>query len=117
LVRRLVSVKRELPPSMMMSPFQGTAGYGRWSHHDRPALTISMTAAGFFSARPALGSNARRPLVCPWLRFDEIVDLRNGAIETATTIAVVVHVQDQILAHDSQTDQCDVTTLRFHKGS
>ena len=40
--------------------------------------------------------------------------LETVRLKTATLVAVVVHVQDEILAHDSQTDQPDVTTFLLH---
>ena len=43
----------------------------------------------------------------------ELVDLGRRAVEGDHGEAVVVHVQDQVLAHDGQADQCDVCRL-FH---
>ena len=43
----------------------------------------------------------------------KLVDLRDGPVEGDHCVAVVVHIQDQVLAHDCQTDQCDVCRL-FH---
>ena len=40
--------------------------------------------------------------------------LETVRLKTATLIAVVVHVEDQILAHDGQADQPDVTAFVFH---
>ena len=37
----------------------------------------------------------------------------DGAVEGGHGEAVVVHVQDEVLAHDGQTDECDVCRL-FH---
>ncbi len=45
--------------------------------------------------------------------IEKIVHLGNGAIERHDGEAVVVHVQNEVLAHDGQSDQCDVS-LRFH---
>ena len=44
-------------------------------------------------------------------------DFGNGPIEYGDTVSMVVHVQDQVLTHDGQTDERDVTTLLFHKNS
>jgi hypothetical protein len=43
-----------------------------------------------------------------------MVNLLDRAIEGHDGEAVVVHVQNEILAHDGQTDECDVS-LWFHK--
>jgi len=48
---------------------------------------------------------------------DEVVDLRYGAIEDRNLLSVVVHVEDEILSHDCQSDQSDVTTCLFHESS
>jgi len=40
--------------------------------------------------------------------------LVGGAVVSDDGEAVVVHVEDEILAHDGQTDECDVT-LELHK--
>ena len=44
------------------------------------------------------------------LVVDEFVDLGDCPIENGHLVAVVVHIQDQILAHYGQPDQSDVTT-------
>ena len=44
---------------------------------------------------------------------EERVHFFRGAVVSDDGEAVVVHVEDEILAHDGQTDQCDVT-LRLH---
>src|SRR5437773_273415 len=49
--------------------------------------------------------------------LEEIVDLRNRAVEHGHLIAVVVHVQDQVLTHNGQSNQCDVTALFVHRRS
>ena len=48
------------------------------------------------------------------LRFvgEKIVDLLRGSIVGADHESVVVHVQDQVLAHHGETDQRDVGTGR-----
>ena len=47
---------------------------------------------------------------------EEVVNLLNRAVERDDGEAVVVHVEDEILAHHGQTDECDVS-LWFHKKS
>ena len=37
--------------------------------------------------------------------LDEIVNLRDGPVENGHAVAVVVHVEDQVLAHNSQANQ------------
>ena len=44
---------------------------------------------------------------------EEIVHLGDGAVEGDDGEAVVVHVENQVLAHDGQTNQCDVS-FWFH---
>ena len=52
--------------------------------------------------------------VCPLgLVVEEIVHLGDGAVVGHDRVAVVVHVEDQVLAHDGQADECDVS-LGFH---
>ena len=41
---------------------------------------------------------------------DEVVHFGYGAIEDGDFIAVVIHIEDEILAHDGQANQADVTT-------
>ena len=41
----------------------------------------------------------------------EIVDFRNSAIEYRNLKAVVVHVEDEVLAHDGQANEGDVCVL------
>ncbi len=45
---------------------------------------------------------------------DELVDFGNGSIEDRHFVSVVVHVQDQVLAHDGKADQSDVTEFILH---
>ena len=45
---------------------------------------------------------------------EKVIHLLDRAIERDDGEAVVVHVQNEILAHDGQPDECDVC-LRFHK--
>ena len=44
---------------------------------------------------------------------EEVIHLGNGAIEGDHGEAVVVHVQNQILAHDGQTNDSNIS-FRFH---
>ena len=39
---------------------------------------------------------------------EEVVHLRGGAVVGHDGEAVVVHVEDEVLAHDGQADQCDI---------
>jgi len=48
------------------------------------------------------------------LMRDKLIHLRNGPIENAHFVPVIVHVKDQILAHHRQADQPDVTASFFH---
>ena len=79
-----------------------------------PALTMSMTRRGFLS-RPTISCERMRAEDLGALGFvvEEIVHLGDGAVEGHDGEAVVVHVQNQILAHDGQPDQCDVS-FWFH---
>ena len=45
---------------------------------------------------------------------EELIHLGHGAVEDGHGEAVVVHVENEILAHDGQSDQCDVS-LSFHR--
>jgi hypothetical protein len=44
---------------------------------------------------------------------EKLVHLLNRAIVGRHDEAVVVHVEDEVLAHDRQTDQCDISVW-FH---
>jgi len=48
------------------------------------------------------------------LVVDEVIDLGNGPIENGYGEAVIVHVQDQVLAHDRKADQADVAFFVAH---
>ena len=39
---------------------------------------------------------------------EEVVDPGGGAIEDGHRIAVIVHIEDQILAHHRQSDETDI---------
>ena len=47
---------------------------------------------------------------------EEVVDLGDGAVEDGDYEAVVVHVEDEVLAHDGQADETDVSSLRHKVG-
>ena len=49
----------------------------------------------------------------PGLAREKIVHLGDRTVEDRHRIAVIVHVQDQVLAHDRQPDESDIR-LRFH---
>ena len=80
-----------------------------------PAFTISMTLRGRFSMADHLLDRMGADNGLPPLGgvVQEFVDLGHGAIERHHRVAVVVHVENEVLAHDGQTDQCDVCRL-FH---
>ena len=44
----------------------------------------------------------------------KLVDLGGGAVEDGDFIAVVVHVQHQVLSHDCKADEADVARCLFH---
>ncbi len=50
------------------------------------------------------------------LRFvvDEVVDLGDRPIEHRDLVAVVVHVQHQVLAHDRQANQSNIASCLSH---
>src|ERR1700676_5133077 len=48
------------------------------------------------------------------LIVDELVHLRYGSVEDRHLVSVVVHVQHQILAHDRETDQTNITGIIYH---
>ena len=75
---------------------------------------MSITRRGFLSSAGHFLERMRADdLGALGFVVEEIVHLGNGAVEGHDGEAVVVHVQNQILAHDGQPDQCDVS-LRFH---
>ena len=81
--------------------------------HRAPALTISMTRRGLLS-RPAISSMECAPMtLVPLARCEKVIDLGDGAIEGDDGKTVVVHIEDQVLAHDGQPNQGDVSCW-FH---
>ena len=44
----------------------------------------------------------------------ELIDFRDGPVENGNFETVVVHVEDQILAHDGKSDQSDITSFRHN---
>ena len=48
---------------------------------------------------------------------EEVVHLGDGAVEDGDLEAVVVHVEDEVLAHDGQADEADITHWIWHEGS
>ena len=79
-----------------------------------PALTSIMTRRGRLSF-PTISSIEWAPDDLGALGFlgQELVDLGDGAVVGDDGEAVVVHVEDEVLAHDGQADEGDVA-LRFH---
>jgi hypothetical protein len=47
----------------------------------------------------------------------EIIHFRDGPVEHSHFVAVVVHVQNEVLSHHRQTNQSNVTTSLFHQSS
>ena len=79
-----------------------------------PALTIIMTRRGRLSMRDHFRDGMRADdLGALGFVGEEVVHLRDGAVVGDDGEAVVVHVQNQILAHDGQADECDIA-FRFH---
>ena len=54
-----------------------------------------------------MGADNRRAL---GFVIEELVHFGNGSIEDGHAVAVVIHVEDQILAHDSEANQPDVAS-------
>ena len=80
-----------------------------------PALTISMILRGrlrsfTISSIECAPMTLVRPLAAS---FRNSSTLDDGAVVRDHGVAVVVHVHDQVLAHDCQTDQGDICRL-FH---
>ena len=83
-----------------------------------PAFTISMTRRGFFSELTSSSMRVRaHNLGALGFIVQEVVHLGHSAVEDGHAVAVVVHVEDQVLAHDGQTDQADITICVFQKSS
>ena len=80
-----------------------------------PALTMIMTRRGFLSCATISWMRMRADdLRALGLVGEEMVHLLHGAVVGHDGEAVVVHVQNEVLAHDGQTDQCNVS-FWFHK--
>ena len=104
---------------MMMSPFSrcGSSWSIIWStsvagldhQHDAARLLEQPTSSSMECA-----PTTWVPLAS---LFEEIVHLGDGAVEDRHFVAVVVHVQDQVLAHDGQADQSDIASCFWHDGS
>jgi hypothetical protein len=48
---------------------------------------------------------------------DEVIYFGDGPIEHSHFVAMIVHIQNKILAHDSQTNQADVAIGVWHTTS
>ena len=109
-MRRVVSGKWVLPPSMRMSPgsssgaisliTSSTGGPGLDHDHDlaRPLQRGDEILDG-------VAADDLLPLASA---VDEVVDLGGRAVEDGHGEAVALHVQDEVLAHHGQADQADV---------
>jgi hypothetical protein len=75
-------------------------------HEHHPARTLEQ----FHHLLNGVGADDLRPL-----RFvgEEFFHLRDGAVVSDDGETVVVHVEDQVLAHDGQPDEGDIS-LWFH---
>ena len=74
-----------------------------------PAWTISMTTRG----RRRLAASSAERMGADDARSrpragEEVIDLRGRAVEDGDAVAVVGHVEDEVLTHDGQADQADV---------
>src|SRR6266436_4430073 len=45
---------------------------------------------------------------------EEVVNLGDGSIEYGNAVSMIVHVQDQILAHHGEADESDVAAFCWH---
>ena len=116
-MRRMVSGKCELPPSMM----QVARLEVRQQRFDEVVHGLARLDHQHDLARPLeqldhLLDRVRADDVLVTLGgvVQELVDLRDGAVEGDHRVAVVGHIQDQVLAHDCQADQSDICRL-FHE--
>ena len=41
--------------------------------------------------------------------LDKLIDLAGGAVEDGDAVAVVLHVEDEVLSHHGKADQSDIT--------
>ena len=79
-----------------------------------PALTMSMTRRGRLEQADHFLEGMRAEDVGAFgFVGEEVVHLGDGAVEGDHGEAVVVHVQNQILAHDGQTNHSNVS-FWFH---
>jgi hypothetical protein len=75
------------------------------------------TAGPFQGPNKFLNRMRARDLSSGGFVLNEFVNLRDGAVEDGHAIAVVVHIQNQVLSHHGQADQTNVTTFPLHKYS
>ena len=79
-----------------------------------PALTISMTRRGFLSRRDHfLDGMGADDLGALGFLVEEVVHLGDGAVVGGHGEAVVVHVQNQVLAHYGQPNYSNIS-FWFH---
>ena len=76
-----------------------------------------ITRRGVFSSPHNLLDRVR-PYYLRALRLirEEIVHLGDGTVEDGDLVAMVVHVQHQVLAHHRQSDQSDIAICFRHVG-
>ena len=115
-VRRVLSGKWELPPSMMTSPGaeQRDQGLDELIHHRTGAdheHDLPRSGQGRDQLLEGMGADDLGP---GGGTGEELVHLAGGAVEHGHPKAMVVHVEGQVLAHDRQADEPDVRTC--HEG-
>ena len=82
----------------------GVAGFD----HQHDAARGLEQPAEFFDGMRADDIGAFRFIV------EEVVDFGDGPVEDGHVVAVVIHIEDQILAHDGEADQSDITRCLRH---
>ncbi len=90
----------------------------RFEHRDEFLDEIIDRLAGFHQQHHLAGSSevageflqalTADDLLVPCPASQESVDLRHRAVETSDGETLAFHVQDQVLAHDSEPDQADI---------
>ena len=109
-MRRVVSGKWVLPPSMRMSPVSRSgATSSMMSSTGLPGLDHHHDLARPLERRDELLRRVRADELLPLpAAVDELVHLGGGAVEDGDGVAAGLHVEDEVLAHDGEADQADV---------